>query len=1267
MLEDTRKELDRTGPLVPETSAAVGDRLGDYVIECRIGAGGMGEVFAARHAQTGEQVALKTLSTNVARRLYRFKREFRALADVPHPNLVSLYELVIPEQGVAFYTMELLHDAVPFVHWIRDDREAGCLPNLDRLNECMRQLVEGIEHIHAHDCIHRDLKPANVLVTTTGRVVVLDLGLVSELSEPGMGVTREGQVLGTPSYMAPEQAVSLPLGPPADLYSVGVMLFEGVTGQRPPNAMQRLLDESAEEPPDPKTYVTGVPEPLRALCKQLLARKPEDRPSATQVLERLAGNTGRAMARKEIFVGREHELAVLHECFATLAAEQTPVTVHLRGASGNGKSRLCQQFRRQVMALDATVLHSRCRPQETIPYKGMDGVIDALSGYLRRLPQTERQSLQPPYHDVLVRLFPVLDEIWLALPIHRRIEAAELRRLGSFTLKDLFRRLGRVRPLLVHIDDMQWADLDTVKLLEQIVGGDESDGRQSDGRPAMVLLLSYRDSAEEVQRSEALKTLLSSKYLTGPSARILGLDALPFEDARAMAEALLPAEKIVEVQAVEARAEAIAMRAKGSPFFISQLVRGRDSSILDSDSDLDRIVVQNLHMLDDEARRLLEVVAVFGGPLSAEVAVEVSECVQSEATRADLERRGLLVRASVGGQARLEVAHDRVRENLLVEYPDHERAERHWALGQALRRRCEGEPRGTQLFAIADQLGAGLEVRRTVLQPQERLELAALQSRAGQESLDSAAWEAARRYLRCAHDLLEPWLDDVRAGRGPVELSRAVMFALVRAEHALDPGWGLALAEALMEWELPPLEYSRIVDWFVSCQTEIGALDKAVDTALVGVQRLGLRIPQRISWGRAVWSFLLGWRAMEQSGLLQGKVPSQSIEPQARARTIVLGSVFKLPLFFLSNPRRGLWLLGQHGRLLRYHGAAGVQRQLYTWAMVAMLRGRTEYARAMLHVTEQALEEPETSTSVANETKLFVVFLKGMFDPLRKALPRMREYHEDIRNTAPRSTVETSISTFCGGSFGFMTLSEMSRVLAYMQVHPQGQQTINAQFVAEVWMKVSRCLIDGGPVVFKPSHCSSWDESVRVIASMLYTITAVMLGEFDAAREFEASVSRHRQGFFFGAPFVPLYALACVIVDLEPRSSGHSRGSFWSLRRYKAVARKYTAMCPENFEPMLMGIEAELAAARGRDQDALARYEHAQAAAARHGWHSLSGLVSHRLARLAVRRGRTILARAAFDAAWGAYTAWEAPAVVRVIEAERAAAGLDPALPVGSP
>src|SRR5438093_10194921 len=363
-----------------------------FAVRRRLGAGGMGEVYEAYDRESGQTVALKTLTRVDGGTIYRFKREFRALADVTHPNLVSLYELVA-EGDSWFFTMELV-EGVNFLEYVRGGRaegaepttmDAGASPTMhsefeptrldlegaeeralaewkppatppcarpDRLRAALRQLAEGLHALHDVGRLHRDIKPSNVLVTGEGRVVLLDFGLVTE--SMSQGTHRSLIVAGTPAYMSPEQGAGDALSPASDWYSVGVMLYEALTGRVPFTGgyLQVLNGKLRHDPIPPAAIVADVPADLDSLCRDLLRRDPATRPSGTEVLQRLgrtptdAGGPAPSpapTAREAPFVGRDEHLAVLRDAFSACREGRT-MTVYVHGPSGMGKTTLVRHF-----------------------------------------------------------------------------------------------------------------------------------------------------------------------------------------------------------------------------------------------------------------------------------------------------------------------------------------------------------------------------------------------------------------------------------------------------------------------------------------------------------------------------------------------------------------------------------------------------------------------------------------------------------------------------------------------------------------------------------------------------------------------------------------------------------------------------------------------------------------------------------------------------------------------------------------------------------
>ena len=262
--------------------------------------------------------------------------------------------------------------------------------------------------------------------------------------------------------MAPEQALGEPLTEACDWYAVGVMLYEALTGRKPfvGSSFRLIREKLSADPTPPRTLNPSAPADLEALCLDLLRRTPEERPTGAEVLRRLGTSpeafpwpsTERPPAlRRTPFVGRERPMAALRDAYQAVKAGRV-VTVLAHGVSGAGKSALFQRFVETLPAADgAVVLSGRCFEQESVPYKALDSLVDALARYLHRLPPDEARALMPADASALTRIFPVLSLAGLPQGTRAIPDPQELRRRAFGALRALLARIAARRPLVLVI------------------------------------------------------------------------------------------------------------------------------------------------------------------------------------------------------------------------------------------------------------------------------------------------------------------------------------------------------------------------------------------------------------------------------------------------------------------------------------------------------------------------------------------------------------------------------------------------------------------------------------------------------------------------------------------------------------------------------------------------------------------------------------------------------------------------------------------------
>lgn len=984
-----------------------------YEILDEIGRGGMGVVYRAYDQRRAEVVALKMMRGGDPASLYRFKKEFRGLANISHPNLVTLRELASDGQDW-FFTMDLI-DGVDFLAFARcvsggvrdlpttriqaenterervDDPPSSEVlvvqgpPRFDLLRDGMRQLAEGVGALHEAGWVHRDLKPTNVLVTPEGRVVILDFGLGAELSPSGMHQSSGPQLLGTAAYMSPEQASGRAVTPASDWYSVGVMLYEALTGRLPFTGapLEVLMDKQRRDPPRPAELTSGLPDDLSELCAALLAREPEARPAAAEIMRSLQARVSASppWSRSSVtagsahrLIGRREHLRALEEAYHEMR-ERGPVLVHLRGPSGVGKTALVETFVENLSRHDeAIVLAGRCHPQESVPYKALDGVIDALAQSLRRLPPAEVDAILPRDFPYLCQVFPTLRMVQGKEGPRRRtqeiVNPRELRKRGIAALRDLLGRLGDRRSVVVLIDDLHWGDHESASLVVDLL--------EPPDPPSLLLLACYHCAdARSSPFLRRLETVARSRrgWL---STRELPVDELAAEDALELARDLcgddFPPARRASIAAAAVR------EAAGNPFFISELVRhARHRS--DRWNDLSAgqtvrladLVEARLRALSPPARKLLEIIAVFGRPIGADEAFRAAGLLTSGSSPLDALRAARLIRpaSAQAPHERYEPYHDRIREIVLSLLDPASLAAHHLSLATALKE-----------VDYPDPEAVGVHLREAGLP----LEASRYFAAAGDRAVDVLAFDRASAVYRHAIEL---------GSAGPAE-SRALRIKL--GESLAKAGRGGEAAEEFLKAAFDDSAESLDLRRRAALQYLIsGRVDEGLATLRDVVEAVGMSIPT------ARWETL--WALVrERARVPLGKVSRRRAQPShvrerefSRIDTCWSASIG----LSIIDPIRGAVFQARSLRLaLRAGEPRRIVRALAMEAAHVACAGRPASRRSasLLHAAESAAPnaaEPYTR-GILSLAHAIVAYLEGRWSETR----RFAENAEDTFRTS---------------------------------------------------------------------------------------------------------------------------------------------------------------------------------------------------------------------------------------------------------------------------
>jgi len=629
-----------------------------YRLDAELGRGGMGVVYRAHDTLLDRPVAVKVVSGSDlgTEGRARLLREARAAARLNHPNIVSVHDAGEAD-GVLFIVMELVEGESLF------SRKPQSVAEILSIS---RQVCAALDHAHAHAIVHRDLKPENVLIGSNGSVKLMDFGLARPVASR---LTTEGTLVGTVFYIAPEQALGQEIDGRADLYALGVMLYELTTGRLPFTGDDPLavISQHLHAPlVPPRAYNPQIPAPLDGLIVRLLHKQPEGRPATAaevrQTLEHL-DLAATSAPEEELslldrivrgrLVGRERELAEAEAHWRRAASGEGQVLL-VSGEPGVGKTRLVRELAAQAQVMGARLLTAECYAEGGAPYGPVAQIIrealGAASDGLSGLPEYVLADL--------ITLVPALRVRYAHVPPNPELEPeAQQERLYE-SLVSLITALQASAPAFLFLDDAHWADSGTLFLLRHLA--------RRTRKLRLLIVLTYREV--ELDEARALNDVLLDLNRERLATR-LKLSRLSRDQTRDLLAAMFAEEITPEFL------DGIYRETEGNPFFIEEVCKalieegklyregGRwrrpNMEEINVPQSVRLAIQARVSKLPPVAQDVLRLAAVLGREFDFETLLRASE-LDEEALIEALENAGraqLLSESHRGGRVAFAFAH----------------------------------------------------------------------------------------------------------------------------------------------------------------------------------------------------------------------------------------------------------------------------------------------------------------------------------------------------------------------------------------------------------------------------------------------------------------------------------------------------------------------------------------------------------------------------------------------------------------------------------
>ncbi len=1267
-------------------------------------------VLRGLRAADQQPVVIKMVNPehNTVERKSRLEHEFALLRELEAVTLIRVFDCFRIEDSFCLVMEDTGGDAL--------SRQKAVAFDWSVFLEIAIQLTQIVAGIHAAEVIHKDISTDNILFNSESGVVhLIDFGIASKIPRESHELRNPGVLEGNIAYMSPEQTgrMNHTLDYRTDLYSLGVVFYELLSGSLPfsaQDALEMIHCHLAKEPVQLSQMWTHIPAVLSRIVERLLKKRPEDRYQSAdgllydlrQCQEQLRtmgkldefelGSMDRSsrLLLPESLYGREKEIALIHLAFERICNGGREL-IRIKGSAGVGKSALVQELYAPVTQIHGFYLSGKFdQLQRSLVYSAYVQVLQKFVQYVLGEPEDSlkkwKARISKAIADnapVLVALIPEFEKILGAQEKAFELPPQESQVRIKLTFLHVLQAIAdRAHPLVIFLDDVQWADLPSLSLTEALLTSASTD--------AVLVVMAYRDNELHPLHPLTMQLdTLDRMNVTATEIEALGLTEEDVEQY--VADALR-----TTVPEVQELARLCQSKTQGNPFFLGQLLhalhrdqlleyrreyqKGRSHWSWDieqigrvsfTENVLD-LLRRNLLNLPETTRELLGIASMLGNVFHLETLAWVSDLKEDFVTQqlwpALLENMLILVHAADAGTesmtrdeqsssrrgAILAFVHDRVQQAAYALIPEERRIELHMRIGRFLASEFWSE-RGiaTDVLAIAGHFNHGLALLKS---EEERLQVAQIDLRAGQQLLKSGEYEQGLHFLKTGRELLPE-----RAWEECYELALAIHTRLIEAEYLcgnyedMDP-----IRDIVKKNAHDVLDWVDMYSIYMSAYVTRNFFDQAIDRALEILELLHEKFPVRPRKWHMIRDYLkIKWllRGKKVDDLQKMPLMTDPIKLAAmKVMDVVSSSVY--------SSRPELYPLFVFRRILitlRY-GLSGCAISAFSAYGLVLCGGMNQiqkgYQFGKLGVDLlNHLEAPDQKAKIFFR---FYGFLAYWVRPLRETL---LSYERGFQSALAVGDLEsTGLIFFADLGYSFFAGLPLHSLLK------KGRQYIDKSYEIRIENASLRCrmltqsILDLHRVsthepiesaeyyderTMLPLHIQSGDQTSMGLFFVLKLINSAFFGRYDEGILCAEQIEIYAQGLRSTYPLSAyrFYHSLCLLGQVKTTEKKFSE----SLRRVienQKQLKFWMTHSPANFLHKHQLIEAELHRVEGRPEQALQFYGRAIEQAIQSEFIQDEALAHELMGRYLYTLGELEAARAAIRKALYCYKIWGAYAKV---------------------